>query len=441
MKKWKLKKGSDIRVRSRHPWVFSNELNESPKGVEAGEPIELVDFKNYFLAYGYGNPHSLIAFRAVSFDSTDDQFFSEKSMIQKLLSAIQKRIHLGFKDSFRMVYSESDLLPGLILDRYVILHNQKKMQIFSYQTLTAGMDLIFKRNSRLLQSLAEKTFELKIFDIDSEHTIILQKNDVNIRKLEGLAPLAPVVETNPLQVDLQNVQIQIPFVLSDLIDIQHKLSFDVNLIEGQKTGFFLDQTHNIRLVLLALKSKLTQNQYTSENPFKIVDLCCYMGQWSAQIGCFLKTLKIPFEVTLVDVSDLALQKAEKNLRYWTDRIHVKKADVLKDLDSMAARQFDLVISDPPAFVKNKKDLESGLHGYMKLNETAFRIAKPQSFVVSCTCSGLVTMDDFKNSIRKSIVRSGHVSPNLIAEGGLGWDHPALVQFKEGQYLKMLLHLT
>jgi len=461
MKTWRLKKGADIRLRSAHPWVFSNELIESPKGISPGELIEVQDIKGNFLARGYGNPYSLIAFRALSFDSHVENPFSIEQITNKLFKAWKNRSLLGFKKSFRICFSEADFLPGLIIDRYVTTVGGKAYQILSYQILTYGMANIFSQADKIFQTLCERVHSEGFSSIGWTQTLLLSKNDVNIRKLEGLEVEEPQImrmltdtammntQTNSSDaavknnvvpsagpvVDLEQLHIEIPSVM----DAEASVFFHVNLIEGQKTGFFLDQTHNMRLVLTALRPRL--KNLKSDDPIKIIDLCCYMGQWSVQLAHFLKANNKTAEITLVDVSELALKMARTNLEAFDNiKIIVKKADVLEGLIDLAESSYDVVISDPPAFVKNKKDLEKGLHGYMKLNQQAFRIARSGAIVASCTCSGLVQNVDFKNSLRKAILRSGKKA-KVIAEGGLGWDHPQLLQFPEGQYLKMLLQVV
>lgn len=432
MKIWRLKKGGDIRLRSGHPWVFSNELQESPKGILPGEIVEVQTLSGQFMARGYGNPQSLIAFRALSFEAHIAEPESVVNIVNKLIKSWKNRHLLGFSKSFRLCFSESDFLPGLIIDRYLTEVNNKTYQIFSYQLLTAGMQKIFLQSEEIFKLLVENAIENKYSDVSWEHTVLLTKNDVNIRKLEGLSVEEPIVIRNPDKINLQDLKIQIPSV----VNLKEIIYFQVNLIDGQKTGFFLDQTHNMKLVIEALKPRL--NEF-ADKPLRIADLCCYMGQWSAQLASFLKSEGLQAEITLVDISELALQMAQKNLAAFDNvKLVAKKTDVLEGLTSISENYFDVVISDPPAFVKNKKDIETGLHGYMKLNQQAFRMANHSGIVASCTCSGLVQMTDFKNSLRKGIFRSGKKA-KLIAEGGLGWDHPQLIQFPEGQYLKMLLH--
>jgi len=438
MRAWKLKKGSDQRLRSRHPWVFSNELMDSPKTIQPGDLVEIQDYKGHFISRGYGNPHSLIAFRAMTFDLKDIDIGSVEYIYTKLYSAWEKRMHLGFQDSFRVCFSEADQLPGLIVDRYVFEINKQRYQVLSYQLLTAGMDKIFQSDIGIFKKLVEGTLAQGFSEISWDKTVLLQRNDVNIRKLEGLDVQEPLIKFNPDEIDLTDIQIIIPSVMREALNTTDKLKFSINLIEGQKTGFFLDQTHNMRLLIQSLEGLIKYKKISIDKPLRIIDLCCYMGQWSAQVAFYLQKKNIPFEVMLVDVSDLALKKARLNLLQYGSKVQYRKADVLKDLGDFEDNTYDVVISDPPAFVKNKKDLESGLHGYMKLNEQAFRIVAPKGIVASCTCSGLVQMLDFKNALRKSLVRTGKKA-QLIAEGGLGWDHPSLIQFPEGQYLKMLLH--
>jgi 23S rRNA (cytosine1962-C5)-methyltransferase len=127
MKIWKLKKGHDFRLRSRHPWVFSNELLDSPKSVKPGEPVEIHDVQGHFLARGYGNPHSLIAFRAVSFSKQDETPMATDFLVSRLLQAWIYRQKCGFKKSFRLCFSEADQMPGLILDRYLITKNSQTL--------------------------------------------------------------------------------------------------------------------------------------------------------------------------------------------------------------------------------------------------------------------------------------------------------------------------
>lgn len=432
MKIWKLKKGHDIRLRSRHPWVFSNELLDSPKSIKPGEPVEIQDIRGQFLARGYGNPHSLISFRALSFTLQDENPLSVVSLCDKLLKAWKMRFELGFNLSFRVCYSEADDMPGIICDRYIFTKSGVTYQVFSYQLLTSGMDTAFKENGlEIFKQLTEKSVAENLSAISWDQTILVQRNDVNIRKLEGLLPEPPVQIKSVTNEDLTDISIEV----QNVVDSNEKIYFKINLIEGQKTGFFLDQTHNMKLLIDCLEQK---RHVLKNRRVKILDLCCYMGQWASQIAFNLKKWDIDCEVHLVDVSDLALKKAAENLAVYGFEVKTYKLDVLDGLSAFGNAEFDIVISDPPAFVKNKKDLHPGLHAYTKLNAQAFRISRADGIVVSCTCSGLVSMEDFKESLRKAVLKSGK-SAKCILSGGQGWDHPTLMSFPEGFYLKMVMH--
>jgi 23S rRNA (cytosine1962-C5)-methyltransferase len=438
MKIWKLKKGHDFRLRSRHPWVFSNELLDSPKSIKAGEPVEIHDIQGHFMARGYGNPHSLIAFRAVSFNKQDEAPMHPDFLIKRMVDAWTYRQRAGFNKSFRLCYSEADQMAGLILDRYVFSKNSKNFQVFSFQLLTAGMDLAFKSDENwklMFEKLVQASLTLGLSEIDWNHTLILQRNDVNIRKLEGLEVEAPTILKTVDDENLVDIDIEVQNVLK----AEQSIMFNVNLVEGQKTGFFLDQTFNMRLLLEQLQN---QKEFYKNKKVKILDLCCYMGQWSSQIVANLKNWGIQAEVHLVDISELALEKAKKNLKKYEDsnysiQVTTSKMDVL-NLDSLTDQKFNIVISDPPAFVKNKKDIHQGLHAYFKLNSQAFKLADSGGIVVSCTCSGGVSIEDFKESLRKALLRSGQ-NARCVSFGGQGWDHPTLMTFSEGFYLKMVMH--
>ncbi len=435
MRAWKLKRNHETRARAQHPWVFSNELMDSPKGITAGEEVELQDMMGRFLARGYGNSQSLISFRAMSFNAKEDFRMTPAHLTARLLKAWKYRFNQGFRESFRLCYSEADQMPGLIFDRYVFEKAGKKFQVFSYQLLTSGMDTAFKKDGQgeaILKNLAEEALTEKFSDITWTETIILQRNDVNIRKLEGLIVEEPVILKTVGEEDLTDIAIHIQSVLNR----DQKILFNVNLPDGQKTGFFLDQTLNIQLLLRQLE---TRKDELKGKTVRILDLCCYMGQWSAQIVHHLKQWGAECEVHLVDVSELALKKASQNLSAFQVPVATYKKDVLA-IDAIPEFQkmkFDIIISDPPAFVKNKKDINAGLAAYTKLNGLALKLCGPQALIVSCTCSGAVKFEDFKEAVGKAVIKSG-VRAKCVGYGSQGLDHPHSLNFPEGYYLKMIL---
>lgn len=453
MKIWQIKKGSDGKIRSRHPWIFSNELMFSPKGILPGDPIEIQDEKGNFIARGYGNPNSQIAFRALSFEKKIENPCDSKWIIEKIVRAWKARLDRGFRASYRIVFSETDDLPGLILDHYLL----ESGSCLSVQINTAGMEQIFKSQSQpngfnldILKSAAVLVFGEPAW----EKTTVIVKNTSSGRKLEGLTIESAIVLKDPFDlksnpkwtVQLEDLNPESSSTSSSSAANPAKLLIKCDLINGQKTGLFLDQSMNIKLVLQALHSKLGS---TPNQSVRILDLCCYMGQWSTYLARYLLQAGHSVEVVLVDVSDLALEMAKSNIESLRTNIQsgslkvtVIKCDALDVSDSVKEQigfnSSDVVISDPPAFVKNKKSIETGLHGYMKLNELAFKWAKPNALVASCTCSGLIELKDFKASLKKALLRSGKFG-QVVAIGGQGADHPQNIHFPEGEYLKMVLH--
>lgn len=427
---WRLRTGADKRLRSGHPWVFSNELSVSPKGLIPGSPVEILDAKGQFLARGYGNPHSLIAFRALSFNSQDPEPTSFEFLQNKILNSWRVRIAAGFKGSFRLVFGESDYIPGLILDYYLVEQKGRRAQVFAAQLVTAGMNEALKEAESFFRGLVEKAKAQGLADFSWDKTAVVLRNDVNIRKLEGLSVEEPKVIKDLPDVDLSDVEI-----LLNAADDTGLVSMSCDLKEGQKTGFFLDQTHNILLA-----SKLFKNwaQTQEKRTLRVLDLCCYVGHWSTQLTRVLKSLGFEVEVSLVDVSKTALAFAKKNAEREGAKVLVHEMDVATGLGELPSSHYDIVIADPPAFIKSKKDIPVGKHAYVKMNTHAFRMVKKNGFVASCSCSGLLEEEEFRDAIRKASLRN-FSEVRSVLRGGHAADHPTLMQFPEGFYLKMYVH--
>lgn len=427
---WRLKAGADRRIKSGHPWVFSNELEKSPKGTPLGEPVELQDSRGHFLARGYGNPHSLIAFRALSFSGLDREPWSFSSIHDKVLKAWTIRKSLGFRGSFRLAFGESDYVPGLVLDYYVIEHNGKRAQLFAAQLVTAGMDLALKDRAGFFKELTAKAAEAGLSEFSWDQTAVVIRNDVNVRKLEGLNVEEPVVVKDLGDWNLRSVDI-----LLNAAQDEGLVKMRCDLVDGQKTGFFLDQTQNIFLATGAFKNWA---KVTRPKKVKVLDLCCYVGHWATQITRTLKSCGVEVEVHLADVSKPALEFAAHNARREGAEVFVHQMDVLEKMQELPGQAFDIVIADPPAFIKAKKDIPTGKHAYLKMNTQAFRVVTSKGFVVSCSCSGLLTEEDLRDALRKAAQRN-FSEVRSIMRGGHAADHPTLMNFPEGFYLKMYVH--
>lgn len=437
---WKLAKGADRRIRTGHPWVFSNELSHSPKGLTPGALVRLQDVQGNFVAWGYGNPHSLIAFRVLSFNESDNLQNPQPFLLQKVLSAWVYRKRLQKQGSFRMCYSEADGLPGLVIDYYLLEVSQgkasqeKRAQVLSLQITTAGIQYLIGDEKVFCEKLVQEAKLLGLTDLSWSETFVVLHNDVGIRKLEGL-------EVLPAQLAHAAFDLQEGYkILVEAASGKNLVPFSVDLIDGQKTGFFLDQWKNIQeLVHIALSVYGEKKPDEQSRKIRVLDLCTYVGQWSTQLAHAFQQAGIECEFTLVDISENALKFARQNVSQFCSRVIIEQKDVVNELDYFANDSYDIVIADPPAFIKAKKDIPQGKHAYLKINTHAFRCVKKDGLVVSCSCSGLLEETDFFEMLGKAIRRSGKTM-RVAAQARHSVDHPLVLQFPEGHYLKMLLHV-
>lgn len=414
--KWKLAAKSGRRFRAGHPWVFANELTTSPKGHTSGAPVELFDESGQFLARGYGNPHSLICFRSLSRQANILDPWSEQRLAEKVIKAARYRRELGRESfSYRMVFGEADDLPGLIIDRFY--SSGSGQQILVIQVLTAGMEEAIKDWPTWLESWCEKST-----GIDFKKTGFVLRRDVGSRKLEGLEIKAPEV--------IQFDSTELKSFLIDVLGYSQLgvTQFSVDLIEGQKTGFFFDQSSNVE----ALANQLRNH---SKSNLTVLDLFCYVGQWSAQVSRLVTDKKISADCHLVDGSSAALRLASENVKRSGGQPHIYERDIMSGLSGIP--DCDVVVCDPPAFIKSKKDHAAGLKGYLKVNTMALAKVKPGGWFVSCSCSHHLSDVEFTETLRNAESKAQR-TVRWISRGVQGPDHPISLQFPEGYYLKAWL---
>jgi 23S rRNA (cytosine1962-C5)-methyltransferase len=421
MNVWHLKKGSEKKFRFGHPWVFSNELAQSPKGIPAGALIELRDYQGSFLARGYGHPNSLIAFRTLTTrerSAIDAGFFHER-----FLQASRLRRIAGISGfSHRLCFAEGDYLPGLVVDRYVL---DPSGQVFVVQSSTAGMDqqlpLVFEALELLVNDEHNKDSTLP----DWENTSIVLANDSKSRMMENIAVEAKTIIRKAQGFVPEAARLIVQPGLPEL----KRLIFEADLIGGQKTGFFLDQRFNIQIAL-----RFAKDLAVEKRELRVLDLCCYIGQWGAQLSHLATSLGSHTTVTCVDSSAKALELAQRNVEKHGGAADARKMDVLDAMDKLERRAYDVVICDPPAFIKKKKDIPNGSQAYFKMNREALRRVNGGGLFVSCSCSGLFVEEDFRSMLaRASAAYEGEV--RWLARGGHSPDHPQRPEFPQGTYLK------
>ncbi len=380
-----LKPDSDRRVRDGHLWIFSNELRDGFQEIPPGELVEIRDAGGGFIGIGTLNPHSLIAVRLLT--RTREEI-DEAFLRVRIRSALDLRSRLlGTNERYyRLIYSESDGLSGLIVDRFG--------DLLVVQSLTAGM---------------EKLLPIVISALQSElhPRAILLANDSGVRELEGL-PLERKFAVGEYELPLQ-------FVQDDVTLLADPLS-------GQKTGFFFDQRLNRRLVRDFLSANAT-----------VLDLFSYTGSFG------LYALKGGAgHVTFVDSSATALDMAKRaaDLNQATARSSFLKEDIfpwLKDHTEI----YDVVIVDPPALAKSRTKVGPALRAYRDLNARAIARVKSGGLLATSSCSGLVTSAAWREALRDAARKAGRTL-RLVSQGSQAPDHPILAAMPETEYIKFVI---
>lgn len=447
LKNFRLKSKEDRRFKQGHPWVFSNELQDSPNGIEAGELVELHDASGAFLAYGMGNPNSLIAFRELSRDrdsphlkegELQDSFFYHQI---KIACAFRKS-WFSSSQSYRFIFGEADGLSGLIIDRYI----GRDRVAYVVQPHSAGMD---RNLDLILKSLAKISIELH----DPKDAVAILRRDAGSREREGLTKeLTEIKELSsgkilPSSDPYREFYFQVPGVMGTSLELK------TDLVSGQKTGFFFDQLQNIRLLETLLLRKLRRDQegapgaraqsHPVKKTYQLLDLCSYVGQWSVHLmQTLMEREALPLEITCVDASENALKTARANIENFANahqiqnqvEVNTLKLDVLQSLNSIEDQSYDLVIADPPAFIKNRKSIPQGKQAYSQLFQAAIEKTAPGGLVVCCSCSQLLSHEEFMEVLGKATRRSKR-RVRWLLEGSPSFDHFTRLEFQEGHYLK------
>ncbi len=384
-----LRKGEERRVRAGHLWVFSNEVDTRRTPLTAfapGDPVRVMSTAGKALGSGYVNPASLIAARIVSRDARVP--FDGRLVRRRLERALRLRERLFPDPAYRLVYGEGDGLPGLIVDRYG--------DALVAQITTAGME---RQREALVAALGELV----------RPASLLLRNDTPVRALEGLpACVEDVLGPSPATRTVT----------------EGGLAFTVPLDGGQKTGWFYDQRDN----RLALGAAWVDGR-------RVLDVFSYAGAWAVRAAALGAR-----SVTCIEASASAAALVRENAARngVADRIEVLEGDAFARLKALAeaGERYDTVILDPPAFIKRRKEYESGLQGYRRLHRAALRLLVDDAFLVSASCSGHLDRDGFRSLLRQSALSAG-VDLQILRQGGLPPDHPVHPAIPETDYLKCL----
>ncbi len=424
-----LKKNVDAKILLRHPWITKNVFEKPSDSINPSEIVEVRDGQNQFISRGYVNPLSFFYYRAMTFDSKEKLEDKFEFLQTRLYDLFLQRFSLGYRNSFRLCFSENDFLPGLVIDRFVSEKNGNPFQVFVVQITTAGLNSFISDPLKLFKSMVDRLKKESIVDIEWTQTAIVIRNDIKIREKEGLAYGPPQILNNTMEFNLS----EMPVVIDHWF-LKSEMRIDSDLVGGQKTGFFLDQNYNLFRVAEIFSEYV---KFFRLKRVRIMDVCCHLGQWSVYLGMVLKNLNVEADFVLVDISKDALGKAKKTMDRYGFNSECRAFDVMDDAFLIETQTYDLIIVDPPAFAKSKEHIPAAKSAYQKLNARAYKGIKKHGFVVSCSCSGAISLEDLKDSVNRAQIRSFRTS-KIVAQGGHAPDHPHLLSFPEGFYLKMFM---
>jgi 23S rRNA (cytosine1962-C5)-methyltransferase len=381
----KLKRGEDRRIRAGHPWIFSNEVDTAATPLASFAPGALAAVhsdRDQFLGHAYVNPHALICARIVGREL--EHPLDRSLIVHRLNVALALRERLYATPHYRVAFGESDGLPGLVLDRYG--------DIVVGQIATAGMEALKQDVAAAVQKvLAPRA--------------LFWKNDSAARDLEQLPEVTEVAFGEvPEHIEV----------------VEQGVRFVAPLAGGQKTGWFYDQTAN--------RERLRRYLGTGA---RVLDVCSYVGAWA------ITALKNGAGAAVcIDSSQSALDFAQRNAEangVTVETLRGDAFDVLKALHERGER-FDVVILDPPAFIKRKKDIPQGQAAYRKLNQLALALIERDGIVVSCSCSYHLGGDDLLAAIQAAARHTSRFV-QVLESGGQSPDHPVHPAIPETRYLK------
>lgn len=379
----------DRRLATGHKWIFSNEIAEIKGQPEAGEVVQVRRTDGHHIGYAYYHPHSLIAGRILTYERVvpEASFYSDR--IRTALELRTRRYPDA--NSYRLVHSEADGLPGLVIDRFnaaVVI-----------QIVCTG---------------AERHLDWIVAAIE-EHLhpeTILLKNDSGLRMLEGLPQYVKVIKgkEQPDPVDI----------------LEYDITYRVNLLDGQKTGFYLDQREN----------RWNFRQFVRPGD-RVLDAFCNDGGFALHAAKAGAT-----DILAIDSSKPALERANVNMELnGLSGIRFESNDLMDWLPKQAdGAKYDVVNLDPPGFAKNKKMAGAALKGYYKLHEAALKVLKPGGILCTATCSHHIDADRFFDTLLMAASAQGR-EVQLLYRGGQPADHPVLPSMPETQYLDVFIIRT
>ena len=382
-------------VENGHPWVFEGEIINIDGNYINGDLVDVISEKNKYLGTGFINDNSKIRIRIISRNTNDK--FDDEFWERRLRYAYEYRKTVMGNDitNCRIIFGEADQFPGLTIDRF--------NDILVAQSLSLGIDKIKDTIYNLIYKMLKE---------DNQNIVgIYERNDVSIRKLEGLEEYTGYYKLN---------NIDIPNYVTTTI-IENGIKYNVDVENGQKTGFFLDQKYN-RLAV----SKISKGK-------KVLDCFTHTGSFALNAA-----LGGAISVHAVDISSNAIELAKGNAKLNNiNNITFEVGDVFDILPNIKQGEYDLIILDPPAFTKSNKTIENAKRGYKEINYRAIKALNRGGYLVTCSCSHFMDDEKFVQMLKEAS-KDANVMLKQVEKKEQGPDHPILWNVKETEYLKFYI---
>jgi len=386
MNKVRLKKRIGQRVINGHPWIFANEVQEVSGNIEAGEIVLVETADGKFLGQGYINPKSQILVRLLTRKKDkviDDQFF-----LERIKNAWEYRKKLGYIENCRLIFGEADEMPQLIIDKF--------NDYFVLQTLALGMD---RWKPSIVKAL-ESIFSPKG---------IYERNDVPVRELEGMEQKKGFLST-PFDT---NIRIK-----------ENGLEFFVDIANGQKTGYFLDQQDNRRAIQHIVKGA------------DVLGAFCYTGTFEIHAAHYGAKSVLGLDISANAIVQSARNAQLNGLEHICKFMEINAFDALKQW-TKERKTWDVVMLDPPSFTKSRENIQKAIAGYKEINLRGIKLVKPGGFLVTSSCTNLVSPDMFLDTIHQAAWDARRKLRQVVFQAQSA-DHPIIRGLEYTQYLKFFI---
>jgi 23S rRNA (cytosine1962-C5)-methyltransferase len=394
-----ISKRAELAAKGGHPWIYGSEIKGVDEGIQDGDIVRVLSGKGKFVGSGFYNAHSKITVRIFSTNANDQ--FNEAFWKRRAAYAVDYRLQVMRPEDYnccRLVFGEADQLPGMTVDRFG--------DVLSVQVLSLGME---KRKKEFLDGLIEALRERNL-----PVSCVYERNDVKIRELEGMEQYKGFYHSELLRPEEEKTLVDI---------VENGIRYTVDVENGQKTGFFLDQKFNRLAAAQIAKGRHVLDCFTHTGAFALN---------AAKGGAA--------SVTALDISQEAVDMASHNGEINHLPIHAVKADVfeyLTNLDKTKNHDYDYIILDPPAFTKSGKTVHEAFRGYKEINYRAMKILPRGGYLATCSCSHFMGEELFVKMVKEA-ARDAGVTLRQIEFRQQAPDHPILMTVPETYYLKFFL---